>query len=78
MAVYNVTGMIPVFITISNIDAESEEDAIDQAVDEMNLSGYAGNGGSSKLVGVSGPNVTIEAGELYESETFEIEAHKQE
>lgn len=84
MGKYNVTATIPVFITVT-VEADSKEDALDQAYDEgLYLSGYCGNGGSDKLVGTSGSNVSVEAGEIplegefTGKESFKIEVKKVE
>lgn len=46
-----------------DVEAEDINDAIDAAYDEVYLTGYVGNGGSDKLIGVTRENHTIEAGE---------------
>lgn len=62
---YRVWGMMTVSVSIQ-VEADDEDDAFEVA-DEVfdGLKGYAGNGGTDKLVGVSGPGETIEPGGDY-------------
>ena len=62
MKKFEVTCAVPVYLTIK-VEAETEEDAIDEAGQYMYLTNYAGNGGMDKLCGTSETNVSIEAGE---------------
>ena len=64
MKKYRVTIPFPVFISI-DVEAESMVDAEDIALNEVVLISYAGNGGTDKLVGVSGSNMSIEPGEMH-------------
>jgi hypothetical protein len=57
------TVICTVYVTV---EAETKEEAIDIATDEVYLSSYVGNGGSDKLIGVSDENHSIEAGEDFE------------
>lgn len=51
---------------IAVVEAEDEDSAIDAAFDEgASLTGYCGNGGSGKLVGVYGENLSVEASDEY-------------
>ena len=77
MGKYRVTASIPVFVSVKNIDAADEEDAIEKAYEHLSLTSYAGNGGTNKLVGVSGEDVSVEAGEyLIECDGYEIEVEE--
>lgn len=50
------------FVTVFvEVEAENKDEAIDLAWDEAHISGYCGNGGSDKLIGVYGSNISIEA-----------------
>jgi hypothetical protein len=43
------------------VDANDSEEAQDKACGDFGLSGYCGNGGSNKLVGVHGEHLSVEA-----------------
>jgi hypothetical protein len=59
---YRVYGSVSVGVTIK-VEAESEEAAIEAAYSEFpGLSGYCGNGGTDKLVGVYDSAVSLDAG----------------
>lgn len=67
---------IPYLVYVSAyVEAENEEDAIDAAFNEgAGLTGYCGNGGSGKLVGVYGENLFVEAADTpYENESDGVE-----
>lgn len=73
MRKYKITIPFPVFVSIE-VEAEDEETAEEAAFAEAYIDSYAGNGGSDKLIGVSGSNVSIEAGETpIEEKPFSIE-----
>ena len=66
---------VPYIVTVTAIvEAENEDEAIDAAFDEgAELTGYCGNGGSNKLVGVYGSNLSVDAwDEYYENESDDI------
>lgn len=61
MAKFRVYGAITVTVW-TDVEAESKEDAIEVADQNWSgLSGYAGNGGTSKLIGVRDTSDGIEA-----------------
>jgi len=67
---FNVTCTIYVWV-----EAETKEEAIDLAYDEVYLDQYVGNGGNNKLIGVSDENMSVEPGcdfEVDEESIFEI------
>lgn len=70
MAKWRVYGEVNVGVTIT-VEADSEEAAIDAAYEEFDgLSGYAGNGGSGKLVGTTCSNAYLSPdGEVEFTET---------
>lgn len=53
-------------------EADSEQEAIDISVDEVQLTNYCGNGGSDKLIGSYDTDDTIECGEFFEDGVREI------
>jgi hypothetical protein len=78
MKEYSVTIPYPVFVTVK-VEAEDNESAIDEAFQYAGLTGYCGNGGSDKLVGVYGSNISVEAGDTpIEGCGFEIEVEETE
>lgn len=55
------------------VEADSEDEARDFAYDEAVISGYCGNGGTDKLIGVTG-DASIDVGEVAEGNfTLEID-----
>lgn len=62
MPKYNVNFSMPVYFNVE-IEAESEDSAIEEAMQYAYLTSYAGNGGSGKLVGVDETCVNIEPGD---------------
>lgn len=75
MKKFRVTAAIPVFVSIE-VEAENEEDAIEAAHEGgFYLTSFIGNGGSDKLVGVCGNNMSVEPGEeVLDSGGFNVEA----
>lgn len=72
---YKVPFSVTCYVTVE-VEAENKEEAINLADDEVHLSGYCGNGGNDKLIGVYGKNLSVEAGEGFrplESEIKEVE-----
>ena len=72
---------VPYIVTVCAIvEAENEEQAIDIAFDEgASLTGYAGNGGSNKLVGVYGDNLSVDIWEEpYENQSEGIKINVEE
>lgn len=51
MKKYIVSGKTTAFISVK-IEAESKEEAIKKAYDNVGIDSYCGNGGSNKLIGV--------------------------
>lgn len=67
MATYRVFGEIPVYLTVT-VEAESMEEAIDLAHEEFEgMENYVGNGGTDRMIGVIGPNDTVEAPDACEA-----------
>lgn len=63
MKTFNVYGSTTVLFTME-VEAEDAEQAKDLAYNDFEaLSGYAGNGGSDKLVGTTLWNVSLEPSE---------------
>ena len=74
MKKYKVEVPYIVYVT-AIVEAENKDDAIDAAFDDegVGLTGYCGNGGFGKLVGVYGSNLSVEAwDEYYENESDDI------
>lgn len=70
---YTVYGKVTCFVSVK-VKAESTADAVEKAYEEFGgVNGYAGNGGWNKLIGVSGTNETIEAGDEVDWEEPEEE-----
>jgi hypothetical protein len=59
MPFYNVTIPYAVFVTVE-VEAENEESAIEEGLNDSVINAYCGNGGNDKLIGVS--EGSIEAG----------------
>lgn len=72
MKKYLVTVPYIVWVNVE-VEADNEEEAEDIATERSGLNSYCGNGDSSKLVGVSGQGVTIEAGEIAEDIDIYVE-----
>lgn len=69
---YNVT--IPFLIwAIVEVEADDENEAIDEALNDTALTTYCGNGGSSKLCGTY-CHADIEVGDYYENKEDGIKA----
>lgn len=69
---------IPFIVYINvTVEAESENEAIEKT-EEVRLSSFMGNGGKGdKMVGVSAPNMTVEASdEPHIMGFYEVEATK--
>lgn len=63
---YRVIGTIQVSVGII-VEAENEDDAIQKAYKEFGgVTGYCGNGGTDKLIGVDGDTEWIEADGIVE------------
>jgi len=62
MKKYRVTFPYVCFVAV-NVEAENKDDAIDLAEEDAGITGFCGNGGSDKLIGVYGENVSISASE---------------
>jgi hypothetical protein len=69
---------VPYCVWVSiEVDADDAEQAQEAAWDHVGLRGFCGNGGTNKLVGVSGENVSVEACEEpldFEGLSVEVEA----
>ena len=79
MKKYKVEIPYIVFVT-AKVEAENEDDAINAAFDEgAGLTGYCGNGGGDKLVGVYGANLSVDFwDEYYENESDDIKIRIEE
>lgn len=77
MKKFRVTAAIPVFVSIE-VEAENEDGAIEAAHEEgFSLTAFVGNGGTDKLVGVRGSNMSVEPGEeILDSGGFDVEAEE--
>lgn len=72
MPKYRVNGTVTVYVSCI-VEADSEEEAIEQAEDELTaLNSYAGNGGMDKLIGVRGSNHSVESSDLVEWESADL------
>ena len=60
---YRVTFPYACFVSV-DVEASNEEEAKELAFDDSSIGSYCGNGGTNKLIGVYGNNVSIEAGEV--------------
>lgn len=70
---YRVIGTIQVSVGIT-VEAENEDDAIQKAYEEFGgVTGYCGNGGTDKLIGVDGDTEWIEADGIVEFNDVEEE-----
>lgn len=70
---YRVIGTIQVSVGIT-VEAENEDDAIQKAYEEFGgVTGYCGNGGIDKLIGVDGDTEWIEADGIVEFNDVEEE-----
>ncbi len=73
---YKVSCSIPVHLTIT-VQAESDADAIERALEYAALDIYVGNGGSDKLVGTGESCVSIEPGDsVLEGDGWSISARE--
>lgn len=74
---YRVTIPYACFVTVE-VEADNAEAAKEAAFEAAWISGYVGNGGSGKLIGVYGSNVSIAAGEEHigDFEGFSIEVEE--
>jgi hypothetical protein len=58
------------------VEADSKEDAIEAAYAEWpGMTGYCGNGGNDKLVGVYGENASVEPSDDVEFDSAEEEGN---
>jgi hypothetical protein len=62
------------------VESETREQAIEEAMEEARITSFCGNGGSDKLIGVYGSNVSIYANEepLDWCKDFDIEVYDEE
>lgn len=75
MAKYRVVLETKCYVTVE-LEADTKEDAIEKAVDECYVSSFAGNGGYSKLIGVTDSDeatLTIEANDYFEVQEEDVE-----
>lgn len=64
-------------IVYVNVEAESLEEAVEEACSEVYLNNYCGNGGCDKLVGVCAENMSIEtSGEMTYDEFLTLDANE--
>lgn len=67
MSTYKVTLPFVIYVT-AEIEADSEQEAIDNAINEVGLTNYCGGGGSDRLCGSWNMSHTIECGDFIEGE----------
>ena len=75
MAKYRITAKGTFYIDME-LEADSKEEAIELAHEEVHVSGYCGNGGCDKLIGVTDSDygsVSIEADEYLEIDEDKVE-----
>jgi len=65
MAKYKVTFKTSLYVDVI-VEADSVDDAISLAEQDVYVSGYCGNGGCDKLVGVSDSNMSVYADDDFE------------
>jgi hypothetical protein len=71
---YNVTVPYAVFVT-TEVEADSKEEAEENAINKIYISGYCGNDGTDKLIGIT--EGSIEAGDTpLEDGGFSIEVEE--
>jgi hypothetical protein len=72
-----VRAVVPVHLSVA-VDASDEDEAIECAMGVAYLTGFAGNGGTNKLVGTTEENVSLEPGEcaLEGDYNFKVEVEK--
>lgn len=67
MSTYKVTLPFVIYVT-AEIEADSEQEAIDNAINEVGLTTYCGGGGSDRLCGSWDMSHTIECGDFIEGD----------
>jgi hypothetical protein len=73
MPKFKVWGKVICFVS-KEVDAENPEDAVEKAYEKFGgVGSYVGNGGWNKLIGVTGQDESIEAGDEIEWEVPEEE-----
>ncbi len=60
MPKFKVEVPFAVFVSVE-VEADDEDSAMEEAAQEVSIHGYCGNGGSDKLIGVSGSDESIYA-----------------
>jgi len=70
MSEYRVTLPFVIYVT-TTIEADSEQEAIDEAVNDVSLTNYCGNGGDDRMVGSYNTNDTIEPGDFFDDENYQ-------
>lgn len=75
MSKYRVTIPFAVWVSLE-VEGEDKESAIDTALDEVYLTGYCGNNGTDKLIGVT--TGSIEAGEEFIDGTITLNIDAEE
>lgn len=66
MSAYKVTLPFIIYVT-AEIEADSEDEAIDEAINDIGITNYCGNGGDDRLVGGWNTSCTIECGDFIDS-----------
>lgn len=61
---YTIEVPVQCYVTVSDVEAESESEAIDLAFEQISVTSFVGNNGIDKLIGVKEGNQAITAGEL--------------
>ena len=73
MSTYKVTLPFVIYVT-AEIDADSEQEAIDEAINDIGITNYCGNGGDDRLVGGWDTKHTIECGDFIDSVDYLLTA----
>ena len=70
---YKVTLPFVIYVT-TTVEADSEQEAIDEAANDVILTNYCGGGGSDRLCGSYDMSDTIECGDFFENEHIKATA----
>ena len=66
MKKFKVTFKTSLYVDVI-VEAETEDEAINEAEQSVYINGYCGNGGCDKLVGVSDSNMSVYADDDFEA-----------
>jgi hypothetical protein len=67
---YKVTLPFIIYVT-TTVEADSEDIAIDEAIENVQLTNYCGNGGDDRMVGSYDTCDTIEPGEFIDDASYQ-------